>query len=57
MNKKSINSKNARAISQLYRDAIANFIQADSDPKAQAEQKRIVQQLEAHAEHWGRHTK
>ena len=47
--------KIARARSQLYREAIANFMQTDTpDPRTVAEDRRLVQQLQNHDEHWHR---
>ena len=55
MKKRDIAEKIARARSQLYREAIANFIQAETgDPQVQAEERRLVAQLEDHADRWHR---
>jgi hypothetical protein len=50
--------KLARARAQLYQEAIENFIHADTpDPRAQAEERRIMQRLRAHAERWSQRAK
>ncbi|MEJ2591005.1 MAG: hypothetical protein P8178_06335 [Candidatus Thiodiazotropha sp.] len=55
MTKRDIAEKIARARSQLYREAIANFMQTDTpDPRVEAEERRLVQQLQDHAERWHR---
>ena len=55
MTKSDIAEKIARARSQLYRDAIANFIQTDTpDPRIEAEERHLVQQLQDYAERWHR---
>ena len=55
MTQSEIAEKIARARSQLYREAIANFMQTDTpDPRTVAEDRRLVQQLQNHAEHWHR---
>jgi hypothetical protein len=49
MNKRS--SQKALKRSQLYQEAIANFIQDEStDPKSQAEERRILAILKAKAD-------
>ena len=55
MTKSDIAEKIARARSQLYREAIDNLIQTDTpDPRIAAEERRLVEQLQDHAEHWHR---
>jgi hypothetical protein len=49
MNKRS--SQKALKRSQLYQEAIANFIQdGATDPKSQAEERRILASLKARAD-------
>lgn len=58
MKKQKMTAKLARARSQLYLDAIANFIQIEThDLKVQEEEKLMVQQLKACAERWRRASK
>ncbi|MCU7807697.1 MAG: hypothetical protein KZQ73_07495 [Candidatus Thiodiazotropha sp. (ex Semelilucina semeliformis)] len=46
-------SRSAKVRSQLYLDAITNFIHAETpDPKVQAEDRRILQRLRDCAERW-----
>jgi metal-responsive CopG/Arc/MetJ family transcriptional regulator len=55
MKKRDIAEKIARARSQLFREAIANLIQAETgDPQIQAEERQLVEQLEDHADRWHR---
>ncbi|MCU7845438.1 MAG: hypothetical protein KZQ93_16545 [Candidatus Thiodiazotropha sp. (ex Monitilora ramsayi)] len=50
---KKRSSKSATVRSQLYLDAITNFIHAETpDPKTQAEDRRILQRLRDRAERW-----
>jgi hypothetical protein len=53
MKNKRLAAKIARARSQLYLDAIANFIEIESsNPTIQADDRLMVKKLKEHADRW-----